>query len=176
MTLDNSIESVEPVTGSNENDYLLKYADSDETILIHNGAIQDSDLSKVSSGTAKGVKIASFVSEVKSGTSGFYYCDELFPFTQTDIETAVLSLLSVILKDNEQLFFTSHDPEVLDINLPKHSFLFMRKDHNSKERPIDAVDASKYIKKNNLSVRRAVESDLFSTKPDVGKIYEIEDM
>lgn len=176
MTLDNSIENVEPVGNTSENDFLLKYADSDETILIHNGAVQDSDLRRVSSGTAKGVKIASFISEVKSGTSGFYFCDELFPFIQTDIETSVLSLLSVILKANEQLFFTSHDPEVLDANLPKHSFLFMRKDHNSEDCPIDAVDASVYIKKNNLSVRRAADSDLFSTKPDVGKIFEIEDM
>lgn len=176
MTLDNSIENVEPVAESNENDFLLKYADSDEKILIHNGAVQDSDLPKISSGTAKGVRIASFISEVKSGSDGFYYCDELFPFIQTDIETAVLSLLSVTIKENEQLFFTSHDPEVLDANLPKHSFLFMRKDSNSKDCPIDAVDASLYIKKNNLSVKRAVETDLFSTKPDVTKIFEIEDM
>lgn len=176
MTLDNSIESVEPVNVSDGSDYLIKYADSDETILIHNGAVQDSDLSRISSGTAKGVRIASFISEVKSGTNGFYFCDELFPFIQTDIETAVLSLLSVIIKENEQLFFTSHDPEVLDANLPKHSFLFIRKDRNAKDCPIDAIDASVYIKKNNLSVRRAAESDLFSTKPDVTKIFEIEDM
>lgn len=175
MTLDNSIINVEKVPSS-ENDYLMEMAGQDTKILIHDGKIQDSDLEKVSSGTKAGVKIASFISAVKEDTNSFYYCDELFSFVQTDIEKAILSLLCVLVKDNDQLFFTTHNENILDIGLPMHSFIFMKKDHYVMDCPIEAVDASEYIKKNNVSLRNAVENDLLSTLPDLEKIYEIEDM
>lgn len=175
MTLDSSIESVEKLPSS-DTDYLMKMEYSDESILIHGGEIQDSDLSKVSSGTKAGVQIASFISAVKEENNSFYYCDEMFSYIQTDIEKAILSLLCFSVKDNDQLFFTTHNEDILDINLPKHSFIFMKKDHRVSECPIEAVDASAYLKKNNVSLKNAAENDLFSTQPNLDRIYEIEDM
>lgn len=175
MTLDNSITNVEKVPSS-DSDYLMEMAGQDTKILIHDGKIQDSDLGKVSSGTKAGVKIASFISAIKEDTNSFYYCDEMFSFVQTDIEKAVLSLLCVLIKDNDQLFFTTHNENVLDIGLPMHSFTFMKKDHYVTDCPIEAVVASEYIKKNNVSLRNAVENDLLSTLPSLEKIYQIEDI
>lgn len=33
-----------------------------------------------------------------------------------------------LLRPNGQLFFTTHNADILDMNLPKHSFTFLRKD------------------------------------------------
>lgn len=175
MTLDSSIESVEEIS-STDGDYLMKMEYQDQSILIHDGKIQDSDVSKVSSGTRAGVIIASLISSVKEDSNCFYYCDEMFSFIQTDIEEAILSLLYISLKDNDQIFFTTHNEDILDLNLPRHSFIFMKKDHLVKECPIEAIDGSAYIRKNNVSLRNSVENDLFSTRPDLNKIYEIEDL
>lgn len=34
------------------------------------------------------------------------------------------------LTDRKQLFFTTHNTEILDMQLPKHTFSFLKKDVN----------------------------------------------
>jgi AAA15 family ATPase/GTPase len=176
MTLDNSIEDVTKVPGVSAEDYLLKISGQKDRILIHNGEISPADITRVSSGTREGVRIASFISAVKEGRIKFYYSDEMFSYIQTDIERAVLAVLSVSMGENDQLFVTSHNSEILDLDLPLHSFIFMRKDHALSDCPISAVDAGRYIKKNNVSLKNAAENDLFFSMPELSRIFEIEEL
>ena len=54
------------------------------------------------------------------------------------------------------------------MNLPRHSFCFLKKNKN-----IEVVDPSKYLKKNNQSLKNAVKNDLFDIAPDINFIDEI---
>ena len=72
------------------------------------------------------------------------------------------------LGGGEQLFFTSHNMDLLDMNLPRHSF-FLRK-----REKIEVVYPSEYIKKNDISLRNAMENDVFDVAPSSDKIYELE--
>ena len=62
------------------------------------------------------------------------------------------------------------------MNLPKHSFTFLRKDVSNSDCPIESIDASSLLKRNTDSLKNAVENDLFSCAPAVDLIYAIADL
>lgn len=51
-----------------------------------------------------------------------------------------------LLRPNGQLFFTTHNADILDMNLPKHSFTFLRKDITNVDSSIESIEASSLIK------------------------------
>lgn len=145
----------------------------DKSIVLQDGQSLDAEV--LSSGTKAGVKLANMLFSLMQEYNRFYYCDENFSYIHTDIEKAVLSLMIDFLKPCDQLFFTTHNTDILDINLPKHSFTFLRKDINNPECPITCVEASSLLKRNTDSLRNAVENDLFSTAPALELIYGLAD-
>ena len=69
------------------------------------------------------------------------------------------------LKENEQLIFTTHNTDMLDLNLPKHAFAFLRKTAVDDEYHV-SVCMPQTFKRNTDSIRCAVENDMFSSLPD----------
>lgn len=169
--LDSSIQKVER-SQDVDNAFVIRL--SDRSIILQNEVPFDTNL--LSSGTKAGVEIAIIVSALLQGRNAFYYCDEKFSYIHSDIEKAVLSLLIDSIRPNEQLFFTTHNTDLLDMNLPKHAFTFLRKDFNNIDHPISCVSASSLLKRSSDSLKNAVENDLFSTAPVVDLIYSIADV
>lgn len=167
--LDPSIIKVEKILNV-KNTFVvrMKYQD----VIIQDGKIIKSDV--LSSGTKAGIAIANMVASIINGDNGFYYCDEKFSYIHTDIEKAFLTLMIQCLKSNDQLFFTTHNTDILELQLPKHSFTFLRKDLDDENEPIKCVSASEFLKRNTDSLKNAVENDLFSTAPSTELIYQLE--
>ena len=165
-TLDTDIIEVEK-SKEVEKSYIIRSKNGD--VFIQNGEIVDKNI--LSSGTRMGIGIAYIVSSMCKDSHGFYYCDEKFSFIQTDVEQSILSLMITLLKDNTQLFFTTHNLDLLDMELPVHSYSFLRKCTE-----IEVVYPEKIIKKNDISLRNAVKNDIFNISPDISKILELEDM
>ena len=170
-SLDPSIQEVK-ISNDVDNGYVIILPN--ESIVIQNGVGLVTNL--LSSGTRAGIEIASIISSLMKKSNGFYYCDEKFSYIHSDIEKALLSLMIDYVDSGEQLFFTTHNTDILDMNLPKHTFTFLRKDVNAVEQPISCVEASSLLKRNTDSLRNAVENDLFSTAPAVELIYSISEM
>lgn len=168
--LDPLIEKVE-ISQEVESAYVIRH--QNKAIVLQNG--ESFDTSLLSSGTKAGVEIAGVVSALKQGRNTFYYCDEKFPYIHSDIEKAILSLMIEYLRPNYQLFFTTHNADILEMSLPKHAFTFLRKNVDDIECPITCVDASTLLKRSTDSLRNAVENDLFSCAPAVDFIYAIAD-
>lgn len=133
-------------------------------IIIQDGKLLNREM--LSSGTAEGVDIAIFLASMLSGPRSFYYCDEHFSYIQTDIEKRIFGIMLDNLKENEQLVFTTHNTDMLDLNLPKHSFAFLRKQVDGDESHVSVMYASDILKRNTDSIRCAVENDVFSSLPD----------
>lgn len=169
--LDPSIAKVEKVD-SVKNTFVLRMKGQD--VIIQDGKIIKTDI--LSSGTKAGIAIANILTAIINGNNGFYYCDEKFSYIHTDVEKAFLTVMIQCLKSNDQLFFTTHNTDILDLQLPKHSFIFLRKDNKYEDETIKCVCASDYIKRNTDSLRSAVDNDLFSVAPSVEFIYEIGEM
>lgn len=169
--LDPAIKSVFKIEGLNDT-YAIKMAD--KNIIIQEGEILNSSL--LSSGTKAGIDIANIVSSIKMGTHSFYYCDEKFSYVHTDIEKGFLSLMINQLKSNSQFFFTTHNLDILDLPLPKHSFNFLKKETFEDGQVISIINAANYLKKSTDSLRNAVDNDLFSVSPNLDSLYEIENL
>lgn len=168
--LDPSIEKVE-ISQDVAKAYVIRHRD--KAIILQDGDRFDTDL--LSSGTKAGVEVAGVVSSLIRNRHTFYYCDEKFPYVHSEIEKAVFSLMIESLQPNAQLFFTTHNTDILDMTLPKHTFTFLRKDAEDTECPITCIDASALLKRSTDSLKNAVENDLFASAPAVDLIYEIAD-
>lgn len=118
-SLDSSIKKVERIDNV-ENSYVIRMEGC--SVIIQNGKIVDTNI--LSSGTKAGIEIAGFLACILNGDYGFYYCDEKFSYIHSDIEKAFLAVMIQSLKSDDQLFFTTHNTDILDLPLPKHSFTF----------------------------------------------------
>ena len=150
--------------------YIVQYPNC--SAIIRNGTVIDSQI--LSSGTIDGIGVANMITSMKLNDVSFYYCDEKFAHIHSEAERAFLSVFIDLLGHDRQLFYTTHNSDILDMDLPKHSFAFMRRDE-LEENKISCIYASAYLKKNTDSLKNAVENDLFSSAPNVDQILGIKD-
>ena len=170
-TLDSAIIKIEK-SEEIEDTYIIRYPKG--SVIIREGNLIDSGV--LSSGTKAGLEIAGILTSILEGEFGFYYCDEKFSYIHSDIEKAILSVMVNGIKENEQMFFTTHNTDILELPLPKHSFVFLKKDINDNEEPIKCISASSILKRNTDCLKNAVENDLFSVAPNIESIYGILDI
>lgn len=167
-SLDPSVEKVEKVDVV-ENTYVIRM--KNQALVMQDGNVVESNI--LSSGTKAGIAVAGMLTSMIEGECSFYYCDEKFSYIHSEIEKAFLIIMIECLGENNQLFFTTHNTDILELALPKHSFTFLKKDLNDKDEPIKCISASKYLKRNTDSLKNAVDNDLFSTAPNIELIYQI---
>jgi AAA15 family ATPase/GTPase len=175
--LKNTLQALDPLITDVErvkevkDTYVIKLGGNQ--VIIKNGVIADDGL--LSSGTREGVSLANMFAAMASGMYSFFYCDEKFSFIHSDIEKAFLSLMAEKLEGDRQLFFTTHNTDILDMNFPKHCFNFLRKEVFDGICSVFVINAGDYIKKNRDSVKTAVQNDLFSSAPMLEKIFALAD-
>ena len=78
-----------------------------------------------------------------------------------------------LLGPNEQLFITTHNSNVLSLGYPFHAFNFIKKEYKDNKYVISIDCASKAENRNNVSPKTILDNDVFSTAPDVNKIFEL---
>lgn len=167
-TLDPSVREVKKINEV-QNTYAIHLGG--RAVIIQEGKIHDMEL--LSSGTKAGLEISYIIASLICQMHDLYYCDELFSYVSSEVEKACLSIIIDKLEGEKQIFFTTHNTDILDMQLPKHSFTFLKKDMNNEETPIVCVNAADYLKRNTDSLKHAVENDLFSTAPELDALYDI---
>ncbi|WP_455951800.1 AAA family ATPase [Eubacterium sp.] len=170
-TLDPSVEEVMKVNEV-ENTYVIKWENC--SAIIKDGKIANGSV--MSSGTKAGLDISYVITSLICNMHDLYYCDELFSYVNSDVEKACLSIIIERLKGRKQLFFTTHNSDILDMQLPKHSFTFLKKNVENGDKTIKCISASEYLKRNTDSLKSAVENDLFCISPELNRLYEIADL
>lgn len=171
MTFDPYIKKVTEIKDASGN-YIVELYDGRKTILENGAPI--SSIQLLSSGTKYAVSLARTIFSMKTHENGFYFVDEQFAYSNSDIECTTLSLMIVLLGDCEQLFFTTHNTEILKNNLPKHSFSFINKKITNGKTFISIHNASERLKKNTDIVKNFYDNDFFSVSPNLDLLYEIE--
>lgn len=170
-TLDPAIRSVDALKDV-DNSFVIRLDNRD--VIIQDGVIAKEAI--LSSGTKAGIDIAYIIASSICNMHDFYYCDEIFSFVNSDLEKACLSVIIEKLGDDRQLFFTTHNSDVLDMDLPKHSYTFMKKEVHEDRVDISCVYASDYLKKADDSIKNAVENDLFCIAPELNELYDLIDL
>ncbi len=170
-TLDPSIKEVIKVKEL-ENTYAIILENC--SAIIKDGVVANGEV--LSSGTKAGLDISYIIASLVCNQHDLYYCDELFSYINSDVEKACLSIIIDKLTERKQLFFTTHNTDILDMQLPKHSFSFLKKDVDDADMPIKCIYAAQYLKRNTDSLKHAVENDLFCTAPELHRLYEIAEL
>jgi hypothetical protein len=182
-TFDHTIKSVSELTtkdGDSEPElqgYSISFHNNDKVILDLEGDITNKE--RLSRGTYEAVKIshllASVIADKESDIgfeekgSGIYFLDEKMAFTHTELEKTIITLIISKLCRYGQFFYTTHNYDVLSLDLPAHSFTFTKK-HNGVTKFIEATEI---YKKNDRSLLTYVKNDCFGTVPDVSLIEEL---
>ncbi|MCI5773385.1 MAG: AAA family ATPase [Erysipelotrichaceae bacterium] len=169
-TLDPSIRSVKRSSDA-EDAVVVDHANIGKIIVQHNMSMKE--LNKLSSGTKYGFGIAYIIFCIKHQKHGIYLIDEQFSYVNTDVERAFVSLMTSLLEKDEQVFLTTHNPEVLEIGLPFHSYNFLKKEIIDDQTYITSYCASEIENRNNVSVRSILDNDLFNSSSDVSKIIAL---
>ena len=168
--LDPRIQKVSRVEDT-ENTYIAVYKESNRTVVFKDDDVLEKGLS---SGTKESIGVAQMIAAMKTGSYHFFFCDEKFSRIHSDSEKAFISLLIDCMQRNDQLFITTHNLEDLDMNLPKHSFVLLKRDNYTDS--ISCVYPSEYLKRNTDSLKNAVDNDVFGVSPDTDDIFELRDM
>lgn len=165
---DSSIKSITKVEGT-EDGYLIAF-NHGKKLLLQNGKTVGGDI--LSSGTKEGLSIAYIISEIKKNPNRLFYVDEKFSHVHTDIEQVVLSVMIEILGKESQLFFTTHNLDILEMNIPIHSFTFFANRNNE----VKAIYPENRAKaQNDRNLRNKAENDFFETVPDCSLLFNLTD-
>ncbi len=168
-TLDPTLTNIDKLQGAKDT-FIIRRRGTD--ILIQDGKLLNREV--LSSGTAEGIDVAVFLAAMMSKKQMFYYCDEHFSYIHSEIEKAIFGLMMEKIQENEQMIFTTHNMEMLDLNLPKHSYTFLKRELIEGKCRVSAISASSLLKKNTDSVRGAVDNDMFGTLPDLSKLTALD--
>lgn len=168
-TLDPTLQDVS-MSKDLKDTFIIRRGDAE--IIIQEGKLLNREV--LSSGTAEGIDVAMFLASMIAKESTFYYCDEHFSYIQSDIEKRIFGIMLDRLGANEQLIFTTHNTDMLDLNLPKHSYVFLRKRLEDGIYKVSTISASDILKRNTDSIRNAVENDVFASLPQESLLDELE--
>lgn len=168
-TFDNTIENVKEIENT-ENGYQIIFKNRD-SVLLQNGKVVDKDI--LSSGTEEALGIVFAIDQMIQEPNRPFYIDEKFSHAHSELEKSILSIMIDIMGNESQLFFTTHNIDILTMNFPTHSFTFLSKD---KEGEIKVTYPEDMIKRNDRNLINYVKNNVFDTVPDDELIYDIIDI
>lgn len=169
-TLDPAIINVR--MSNDASDAIVIEHENKETIIVQSG-MRISEINYLSSGTKYGINLANIIFAIKYHSNGIYLIDEQLSYVNSDIESSILSTIVSLIGPNEQVFFTTHNDNILDLRLPFHSFNFMKKTYVDGKQKIKVSCATEVENRNNVPVRSILDNDMLGSAPNVNMIYEI---
>lgn len=104
----------------------------------------------------------SILQEVKCRRNHTIYIDEKLPHLHAELEAYLVMKLLLINRD-AQIFFTTHNSELLDLNVPSNAFLLFKRGDDGYN---TAIFVNEKLNKNDRSIRNYYENDYFGVMPD----------
>lgn len=160
------VQTTRDLTG--QTGFSIRFDNGDICLLNLDGKLTQSN--RLSRGTYDAISIAHLISWLMIGSQGMiYYIDEKLASSHSELEIAILNLIIDKLSNNGQFFYTTHNYDIFDMNLPIHTYLFLVKDN----------DGSGFIWADELKStkgRRLIEcikNDVFRTLPSTSSIDNI---
>ncbi len=165
-SFDSTIVEVSPVMSKIDNKFKgfdIRFQNEDSVLITSNGNCSNEEKDRLSKGTYEAIKVVGFLAYMKRcilGSSYVFYIDEKLSASHVSVEMAILNVMINILPRNSQLFYTTHNSEIFDMNLPAHSYVFFRKQNGYTK----AILPEAYSLKESL--KEAVMNNVFKTLPD----------
>ncbi|MDG6273406.1 hypothetical protein [Glaesserella parasuis] len=176
-TFDSSIVSVNELRNQDELEgYSIRFSNKDSVLIDKNGDIPNKD--RLSKGTFDAIQVADFIAFILQNAEqnkslksvcAIYFLDEKMAYSHSEIEQAIVNLISQKMMRYAQFIYTTHNYDVLDLNLPIHSFVFLHKTGDKAE----FIQPEQKFKKNDRSLLNYVQNNVFYTIPDTSLLDEL---
>ncbi|TDR30306.1 AAA family ATPase [Hydromonas duriensis] len=158
------------------NAYQIEF-DNDSKLVVDNNNwdnVNFNQFSRLSKGTSEALSIIYFIETIimrnKSSMSSTLFLDERMAHVHTELEVSMLNVMISKLGRDSQFFYTTHNTDLLSMNIPVHSHLFLKRNEKNL---VEAVQPEKFFKKNDRALGNYVKNDIFATCPDTSLIDEI---
>jgi len=170
------VELREAEDNDNQDDNLsgfsIRFYNNDVVIATKSGEVANYE--RLSKGTYDAVKLSHFVSSITADfreadvhdACNLYFLDERMAYVHSELERCIITLIISRLKTNSQFIYTTHNSDIYKLDLPIHSYTFIKKTGGRS----DFIDASSILKKNDRNLARYVENDIFGILPDLSLI------
>lgn len=155
--------------------YTVFFKNGDSVKVTDNGeTFTEKGKNRFSKGTYDILSVADFILNILNHThrenSITYFLDEKLASSHSELEMTILNLIIQKLNKYSQFFYTTHNYDVLDLNLPAHSFVFLHKEDGycQTEQP-EKLGFSK----NDRKLKGYVRNNYFRTVPSTHLLDEL---
>jgi ABC-type oligopeptide transport system ATPase subunit len=170
--IDNSVEKVVSLQSTDSQVHSLSYM-----IVFKNGekiTIPDGDLrgcsSRLSHGTFESINFIAVLSEMHFREKNIIYIDEQLAHMHTELEAYFIRKAFLVKPNNTQLFFTTHNLEIFNLNIPNNAFLFFNRNSSGYN---ETIYPTEKMCKNDRNLRSYYENDYFGVLPEYSTLDEI---
>ncbi len=176
-TFDVSILHVEKAISSETKKalgYSVQFKNKDMILIEPDGSISQNKSDRLSRGTYDAIKVAVFLSRIiqdkdLENFSSTYFLDEAMAYAHSGLELAMINLIIDKLRPDSQFFYTTHNQDVLQLNIPTHSHFFIRKDENGSH----VIQAEHMLKKNDRPLKSIINNDIAGILPDTSTLEDM---
>lgn len=173
MAFDSSISDV---TDSVEvpGNKIIHFKNGHKEIILKNGRLSDVNSSVLSTGTKEGIMIAFMMNALYKNSYNTLYIDEKMSHSHSEIEQQVIQIfITLIDRIDGQVFVTSHNSDLLDMDIPNYNFILFKKNRDGTI--TNVIEPEKVVKHQNRKLKRIVEEDVFSTAPILDSLIDLHD-
>ena len=173
--IDNSIDSIRAIESKGldkkddssvwEDDYYIVFKNGEQVLVEESNpkSIKDNRLSQ---GTIEAIEMSYILKNINY-YPGTVYLDEQMAYMHTELSNDLILKLIESNQDS-QLFITTHNENVLDLNVPIHSFTFLVRNNGK----IEVVYPEKTLNKNDRKLKTYVQNNYFETYPELDGLWE----
>lgn len=163
--IDNSVKEVVALVRDDDNTktntYMIIFKNG-ETIVIPKGDLLQTERERLSHGTYETIQFLNIIKEMKLMENIVIFIDENLAHLHVELE-AYLLMKVFLLNKNSQLFVTTHNSEILDLNVPISTFALFKRCNEGYNK---MLFISNVMNKNDRRIRNSYDNDRFGVTPD----------
>ncbi len=153
---------------------IIHFKNGHKEIILKNGKLSDENTSALSTGTKEGIFLAYIIYALHQGAFHTLYIDEKMSHSHSEIEQQIIQILiTLVNRVDGQVFVTSHNSDLLKLNLPNYNFILFKKNRDGSISKV--IEPEKVVKHQNRTLKRIVEEDIFSTAPILDSLIDLHD-
>lgn len=173
MSFDNSIIDVsnsKEVAGNK----IIHFKNGHKEIILKNGRLSDEHNSVLSTGTKESIMLAYVIYALYKNAYHTLYIDEKMSHSHSEIEQQIIQILITLIdRIDGQVFITSHNSDLLNLNIPNYNFILFKKNRDGTISKV--IEPEKVVKHQNRKLKKIVEEDIFSTAPILDSLIDLHD-
>lgn len=169
--IDNSVDRIVALKSEDpkivSHSYMIVFKNGSQ-LTIPDGDLKKADSIRLSHGTYEILQFLNFITDLKNNPDMTAFADEQLPHSHIEME-AYFVMKALLVKRKGQMFYTTHNSELLSLNIPPQMVLLFRRNDDGFN---EAIYVSERLKKNDRSIKGYYDNDFFGVMPDYSVLDE----